>query len=481
MKRNQAFAVFFAYIAISVLSLGILSAKTIKIISTNDMHAAIDKFPKFIGMVDSLRDVYPDLILLSAGDNRTGNPINDMHPTPSYPMVAFMNAAKFDLTVIGNHEFDGKPQALRDVINLSNFRHLCANMYAHDTLRLHVEPYKILERDGIKIGVLGLLQVNERGIPDCHPMNVQGIKFRDPMEVAKEYKWLRQHCDILVLLTHNGHDEDLKLAEAFPEADLIIGGHSHTAVHESKIENGVLVTQAGSKLKYLSETTIEYNNGKVTDKHSKLLEIASTNRESKEAAKLYQDFSQDKSLKRVLTKSNYDFANKEELGCMMADAQRAAVKADIAVQNSGGVRYSTKKKGNITVEDVYKLDPFQNELYVFNLTGQEVVELLKENATADDYGVPFVSGITYTITFGKIKQDVKSLEIKMSDGKPIDLNKTYKVALNSYVASISAILKDKKGENTGLTSSLETIKWLEKQKSVNYKHCKRVNLQVITE
>ena len=76
----------------------------IAILSVNDMHASIDQFPKFATLVDSLRAVYPDLLLFSAGDNRTGNPVNDQYDPVNYPMIELMNQTGFDLSTVGNHE-----------------------------------------------------------------------------------------------------------------------------------------------------------------------------------------------------------------------------------------------------------------------------------------------------------------------------------------------------------------------------------------
>ena len=75
----------------------------IVILSVNDMHASIDQFPKFASMVDSLRAIYPDLLLFSAGDNRTGNPVNDQYDPVNYPMIELMNRLGFDLCTGGNH------------------------------------------------------------------------------------------------------------------------------------------------------------------------------------------------------------------------------------------------------------------------------------------------------------------------------------------------------------------------------------------
>ena len=143
------------------------SAQTRKvhILSVNDMHAAIERFPQLAVVTDSLRNLYPDLLLLSAGDNRTGNPINDMHPEVCAPMITLMNAVGFNYSTLGNHEFDGGIDALRTVVNRSNCRYLCANINAPDSLRLHIEPFRIIRSGGVRVALLGLVQVGENGYP----------------------------------------------------------------------------------------------------------------------------------------------------------------------------------------------------------------------------------------------------------------------------------------------------------------------------
>ena len=83
----------------------------VHILAVNDMHATIEAFPKLAAIADSLRTLYPSLLIFSAGDNRTGNPLNDMYEVSSYPMVALMNQVGFNATAVGNHEFDVKSLA----------------------------------------------------------------------------------------------------------------------------------------------------------------------------------------------------------------------------------------------------------------------------------------------------------------------------------------------------------------------------------
>jgi len=83
---------FLSIITLIIVSfLFVARGETVRILSTNDMHAAIEKMPKLAAIVDSLRAIDPGLLVLSAGDNRTGNPYNDLYEPVSYPMIALMN------------------------------------------------------------------------------------------------------------------------------------------------------------------------------------------------------------------------------------------------------------------------------------------------------------------------------------------------------------------------------------------------------
>ena len=109
-------------ILLSLVSYG--QKREVHILATNDMHATIEVFPQLAALIDSLRTEDPSLLVLSAGDNRTGNPLNDKYEISSYPMVALMNMVGFNGSALGNHEFD--VHSLSPLIGLSNFRYICA-------------------------------------------------------------------------------------------------------------------------------------------------------------------------------------------------------------------------------------------------------------------------------------------------------------------------------------------------------------------
>lgn len=110
--------------------------ETVRILSTNDMHSALEKMPQLAAIVDSVRAIDPGLLVLSAGDNRTGNPYNDLYEPVSYPMISMMNLIGFDASALGNHEYDSKVEGLAKMTALSNFRYLAATLLVRRNLAL---------------------------------------------------------------------------------------------------------------------------------------------------------------------------------------------------------------------------------------------------------------------------------------------------------------------------------------------------------
>lgn len=464
-----------------VATLSFSQVKHIKILSVSDMHATIDKMPKLKAFADSLRTIDPNLIVLSAGDNRTGNPYNDTYPETSLPMTVLMNEVGFDATAIGNHEFDSKVEGLRNVINKSNFTHLCANATFTDSLRLHVYPYKIMCRNGVKIGIVGSVQLNSTGIPDSHPDVVKGVRFRPIDDVLPRYKWMREQVDVMILLSHDGFESSAVTAEKFPFIDAIIAGHSHVVV-DNKLSNGVLINQAASKLRGVTITDIDVENGRVIKKSSKFVDLATFTREDAGAKKVLDEFKNNPFLKETLTYVSSPFRNKEELAIMEMDALKEELGADVAIQNGGGVRYSTFPVGEFTVGDLLSLDPFGNNAVVYEFTGKELEDFIMNNLDLDEKQPVFVSGCSYVMNVkrGNTQDSTHpvSIKITMDKGK-FDPKAKYKVVTNSYAASVSTSPKEDKGTVLFEKCSDITMRWLRKQESVNYTGRRNIKLNYL--
>ena len=182
-------------------------AKSLTILAVNDMHAALDNFPRLAVIVDELRETYPDLLLVSGGDNQTGNPANDQYPQKGLPMIELMNALEFDLSALGNHEFDSGVQGLEYLTHKANFDFLAANVEPPADADFRIKPYTIIEtNNGLKVAFLSLLDINVNGIPDTHPDNVKGFTFSDPFDIAQQYMFLKDKSDVFVMVNHLGFE-----------------------------------------------------------------------------------------------------------------------------------------------------------------------------------------------------------------------------------------------------------------------------------
>ena len=448
------------------------------IFAVNDMHATIDNFPKLAYIVDSLQTIYPDMLLVSAGDNQTGNPVNDQYPEKGLPMIELMNAAGFDLSATGNHEFDSHPEGFKNLISKADFSFICANVSTDLSLNMKLNPYKIITLpNGLKLAFLGLVQINQNGIPDTHPDNAKGFIFRSPYETAREYLYLKDQSDIFIALTHLGFENDVLLAETLPEGiDLIIGGHSHTRVEKEQIHNGIMITQAENKLKYGTLIMLTVKDDKTLQKSMDLIDIRNSKNEKPSIRAMVDKYNDNPVLKEVISTATDDFSTYEELGYLMADAQRDAAGADIALVNPGGVRIDHLSKGPITIMNVYQLDPFGNELVVTKLTGNEIKSLMMAAFIIDDKAPVYPSGIKT-----KLKLDAKGnpeeITLLNESGYPIDMDRTYTVAMNSYMTVVYKYGHSDPGQSLFITTADATIAWLKKTGNVrSYRDEKRIQI-----
>ena len=441
--------------------------REVHILSINDPHAAIDRFPRLGYVADSLRALYPDLLILSAGDNRSGDPINDMFDIPAYPMVALMNQVGFHATAVGNHEFDSNQDGLARLINLSTFSTLCANMEPDAKWQMHVKPYQKFDVGGVMVGVLGITALGSMGTPESHPMRLTDIKFMDPLETIKKYEFLRKECDVVLLLSHLGYADDVKFSAELPWVDIIVGGHSHTQLNGGEIHNGILITQNMKSLLNATHSTLVLEDGKVVEKKAEAIAIAGQPGENKTVAELVRYFSENPAFKRALAIAETPM-NKEELGCMVCDAYIEETGADLSYQNAGGVRIEEHEAGDMTVGDVMKMDPFQNNAVEVFCTGKELAEMLISCYDNDKQRFPYVSGFTCEITINPADGKITKLVLLDKDGKKLNLKKTYRVVSNSYTVAVSPTNRKDMGNSIGITTPDLIKNYLEHQGRINY-------------
>jgi 5'-nucleotidase len=159
----------------------------------------------------------------------------------------------------------------------------------------------------------------------------------------------------------------------------------------------------------------------------------------------------------------------------MADAQREAAGADIALMNPGGVRIDRLEKGPVTIKNVYQLDPFGNELVVTKLTGEEIHSLLSAAWPVDDRSPLYPSGIRM-----EVKTDgagnPEEFTILTDGGSPLEINRIYSVAMNSYMTQVYKYGHSDPGQSLFITTADALISFLKNHNPVrSYRGEKRVH------
>ena len=441
------------------------------IVSTNDMHAQLARFPLLATLIQQKKTEGGEVIVVDAGDRFSGNPYVDHALERGEPMIRLMNKVGYDVVTMGNHDFDYGQKILKKRLHEANFPVVCANMLSEKSELGQLPAYQMIERGGLKFCFFGLIQTGANHLPATNPANLEDISFRYFKDVVPEYKQLAEECDVMIGLTHLGFANDSLLALVMPELEVIVGGHSHTVIREPKKVNGVLIGQAGSNLEYAGVTTLRFKGKKLVDKSYQLVSLKDIGTPDQEIALLVEEISNRPEFKKIMGQAAEDLTRKEDVASLMTDAMRDAVGGDFAFYNKGGVRLNELRKGEITMEKIYKMEPFSNYIVVheWNLNKMEDF-ILKDYNRGKDPGKRYIN---YYISGGKYEiirnLQGEGIEVKFYDarGKWLkDKQKKYKIAFSNYVASSNELVKG--GEVTDIFITDAIAVYLQKQGTVKY-------------
>ncbi len=424
-----------------VLTSGILfycdkkSTTEIVIVSTNDVHASIDGSPRLVTFVKEIRAKHDNVVVLDAGDYFSGNPYVDMAERRGEPIIDLMNMVDYDVVTLGNHEFDYNLTNLRRNLDRLDAAVISANAdYSRTVLRNVVKPYTILDVAGVRMALLGLIELTDLGVPSTLPANVSSIKFRDGVETSQDYRFLRDSADMVIALSHLGYRTDSLMVCVNDMFDLVVGGHSHTHIAEGRTINGAVVTQSGSRLSNVGVTRIKVKRGEVKSIENATVPLADFAPDSAAAAYVAR-VTADSPLNTPIGKLDIEL-DRTGMKNMITDVMRKRARADIALQNSGAVRIATFPAGDVSSAILYAMDPFGNHIVVQDLTLAQIKELLMTN-----YKNPNVrstdlspSGMTYRVMMGAdgVVTDIECYDMNC---RPMVDGKRYRLATNNYVAS----------------------------------------------
>ncbi len=256
-------------LGLSMSSFSSNDSKHLTILHTNDVHSYIDPFPadhprnpnkggvsRRATLINAIRQENPNVLLLDAGDIFQGTPyFNYYGGELEFKLMSMM---QYDAATIGNHDFDNGLEGIVSQLPNATFDFIASNYdFKNTIMNGYAKPYKIFNKNGIKVGVFGL-GIQLSGLVDS--LNYKETVYNDPIETTQEMVRIlkQQKCDLIVCLSHLGYQYtnepdkicDLYLAAKTKGIDLIIGGHTHTFLDKPTIvknldQKEVMVNQVG--------------------------------------------------------------------------------------------------------------------------------------------------------------------------------------------------------------------------------------------
>lgn len=418
---------------------------TLVLLSTNDIHAQIDCFPQLAAAVGACRDTTDNVVLIDAGDRWTGNPYVDRASTPGMPIIRLMNRLGYDVATLGNHEFDHGQAFLGRMIDSMEFAVVCANVRSDTCTFPQLPPYTIVERDGIRIGLVGVVTNYEGpGHPAGHASSFAGLEFPDPQAMAMCYgEELRPQVDILLLVSHMGDDRDEEFllkaahsadgdgnraADGHPLYDVVIGGHTHEV--RNSVVGGTLLTQTGKNLNNVGATVIRMRGRKIVDCAFRLIDLSTYDAAEPYAGEVVA-YNADPELNRPAGRFARG-AGKLGIAGWMARSVADATKSDIGFYHRGGVRVDTIPAGDVSRAQIYALEPFNSTVAVSRMTPEALRRIImaKYNDSCnlkEAHRIDLVATTPYTIVTDAEDRAIDVLFPKLQEGR------SYRMAYNDYV------------------------------------------------
>ena len=448
------------------------------ILHSNDVHGAIDGYAQIAELEDDFEEAGAEVITMDAGDYSQGNPY--VSYSKGADAVALMNAAGYEYSTLGNHEFDYGYEQLKSNLGSATFKVLCADVLEGDkTIYDADEVYTT--KTGVKIGIFGMETPETQS--KANPVLIKGLTFisntggkTDLYDCAKkEVQTLKdQGADIIISLAHLGMDEESKLDghrsidmyNNVSGIDMILDGHSHSVMTEGPDKEPIQST--GKYLPNIGVVVIDDAAKKIGEHYLIATEGLDKDPEVEAAVQVVKD-KVDTALGDVIGTSKVTFASEKtenrcyetNTGDLITDAMVWEILKDkdslnvsedkvIAVINGGGIRAGLSI-GDFGRKDIQAILPFGNTLNVVYVTGSQLLEALEASTfmTPESVGgYPQTKGIKFTIDTTKAydqgapydstyysPKTIQRVTIESINGKAFDANETYAVITNDFCAA----------------------------------------------
>ena len=481
--------------ALSAVSTAMAQEVNIKILGTSDIHGRVvpwsygadveDKSGSYAQIATYVKDVRKNnknVVLVDVGDAIQDNQVDvfakDKKYYKDHPIPKVLNEMKYDVFVLGNHEFNFGMKALDEILKDIKAKKLTANFYYKKNDKRYIDATTIIEKDGVKLGIIGLSTPMSAKFEE-DTGNLKDMKFTSPTEEARTQveKLKAKGVDAIIAVTHMGIDNENKIPDtgmrdvinAVDGIDVVIAGHMHKDVPSETIKN-TLITEPHRYGTVVSEVDLTFDINdkkevKLVKKESKTVPVKELEADKK-IAEIYKPYHEKlRELNNVVigqtenemvpqeTKHGVSAAFSKDTGLssFINDVEQHYSGADV-VTFSFDHQKARMNKGDIKKKDIiFNYRYAGGDVTVYELTGKQLKEYMEWSANYFDTIQPgdteyrynaerkkskyvtydIFGGVNYKIDL-RNPQGSKIVGLTLADGKPVTDDMKLKVGMNSY-------------------------------------------------
>ena len=441
----------------------------VTLLFTNDMESAYEPVPAWwrddlghIGgiaelttLIRKIRREEPNVFLFDSGDIFTGALSKE---TDGALMFEFMITMGYDAMAVGNHEFDYGQDIFEWQKNRAPFPVLSTNLYYKDSDHPFAQRHAILERDGIRIGVVGSIGQDAAWTATA-PGSMERLDVLDPSEtMQRSVDAIRDDVDLVVALTHQGHtapmqtdaeadprldrdiDADIALAGEVKGLDVLFGGHADAGTWAPVVqpETGTLIMQTFGQATYLGylQLTLDGETGGIIAYEGRLIPVDSDNLEPDPVIEAkYQAYRAafpqlTEVVGRTEARLNRRYFDESDLGNLLADISVELTGADIALIHPGTIRKDIPA-GEVEIVDILDTNPFVDPIVVQEVSGEQLFAIMEQSFTLLR-GLLQVSGLE--VEYDTSKPERERLVSLRHEGEDVQPDDVFKVATPQIIA-----------------------------------------------
>lgn len=481
--------------ALSAVSTAMAQEVNIKILGTSDIHGRVvpwrygadvdDKSGSYAQIATYVKDVRKNnknVVLVDVGDAIQDNQVDvfakDKKYYKDHPIPKVLNEMKYDVFVLGNHEFNFGMEALDEILKDIKAKKLTANFYYKKNDKRYIDATTIIEKDGVKLGIIGLSTPMSAKFEE-DTGNLKDMKFTSPTEEARTQveKLKAKGVDAIIVIAHMGIDNENKIPDtgmrdvinAVDGIDVVIAGHMHKDVPSETIKN-TLITEPHRYGTVVSEVDLTFDINdkkevKLVKKESKTVPVKALEADKK-IAEIYKPYHEKlRELNNVVigqtenemvpqeTKHGVSAAFSKDTGLssFINDVEQHYSGADV-VTFSFDHQKARMNKGDIKKKDIiFNYRYAGGDVTVYELTGKQLKEYMEWSANYFDTIQPsdteyrynaerkkskyvtydIFGGVNYKIDL-RNPQGSKIVDLTLADGKPVTDDMKLKVGMNSY-------------------------------------------------